>query len=173
MSPVQKTISALLLVAASSFGASGAFSQDTAAADQTRAAIAKAMGGSAPGFVGSVADAALPGLWGQTVALEMGGDTALDTKTKALISLAVAAQIPCQYCVWMDTNTAKQVGATDQEIAEAVAVAGLTRNWSTNFYGLQVDFETFKKEMGSMSATPPLKSLPGVLRAGQPTMNVK
>ncbi len=80
----------------------------------------------------------------------MSGNTALESKTKALISLAVAAQIPCTYCIWMDTNTARQNGATDQEIAEAVAIAGLTRNWSTIFNGMQVDFDTFKKELGGM-----------------------
>lgn len=118
-------------------------------AEDTRAQI-EAMLGSVPSFVGSVADSALPGLWSQTVTLEFSEETALDPKTKALISLAVAAQIPCSYCVWVDTNTARQHGATDQEIAEAVALAGLTRNWSTIFNGMQVDFETFKKELGNM-----------------------
>lgn len=149
MTTVKKSLSATLLIAATVFAATGAVAQDSAA-DQTRAQIAEAMGGTVPSFVGSVADAALPGLWAQTMSLEMGEGTALDTKTKALISIAVAAQIPCHYCVWIDTNTAKQAGATDQEIAEAVAMAGLTRNWSTILNGMQVDFETFKKEMGGM-----------------------
>lgn len=137
---------AMLLTAAAALSAPAALAQDSAA-DRTKAEIAEAMG-SVPSFVDSVADSALPGLWGQTMALEMSGDTALDAKTKALISLAVAAQIPCTYCVWIDTNTAREHGATDAEIAEAVAVAGLTRNWSTIFNGMQVDFETFKKELG-------------------------
>jgi hypothetical protein len=34
-----------------------------------------------------------------------------------------------------------------------VAMAALTRHWSTVFNGMQVDFETFKKELGGeMSA---------------------
>ena len=65
-----------------------------------------------------------------------------------LISLAVAAQIPCQYCIWSDTRDAKAAGATDEEIGEAVTMAALTRHWSTIFNGMQVDFDTFKKEMG-------------------------
>nr|WP_280952187.1 carboxymuconolactone decarboxylase family protein [Mesorhizobium sp. WSM3868] len=69
-------------------------------------------------------------------------------KVKSLISLAVAAQIPCNYCVWSDTENAKRAGATDEEIQEAVALAALTRHWSTIFYGMQVDFAQFKKEMG-------------------------
>ncbi len=115
--------------------------------DDTRADIEKTLGG-VPTFVSQIADSALPGLWQQTKALEFSSDTALDPKTKALISLGVSAQIPCNYCIWMDTNSARQAGATDQEIAEAVAVAGMTRNWSTIFNGLQVDFDQFKAELG-------------------------
>ncbi|MDW4551041.1 carboxymuconolactone decarboxylase family protein [Defluviimonas sp. D31] len=117
------------------------------AAKTARDEIAAAFG-TVPTFIGQVPDAALPGLWTELKMLEMSDETALDTKTKALISLAVASQIPCDYCIWMDTNTARQAGATDQEIGEAVALAGMTRNWSTIFNGLQVDFDTFKKELG-------------------------
>ncbi|MCA8879014.1 MAG: carboxymuconolactone decarboxylase family protein [Rhodobacteraceae bacterium] len=122
-------------------------SADVAAkAAATRAQIAQ-MFGAEPAFVGQIADSALPGLWEQTMAVEFSDDTALDAKTKALISLAVSAQIPCQYCIWMDTNSARSAGATDQEIGEAVAIAGLTRNWSTVFNGLQVDFDQFKAQL--------------------------
>jgi AhpD family alkylhydroperoxidase len=104
--------------------------------------------GGVPTFVTKVAKSALPGFWTLEKGLELNESTALDAKTKALISLAVASQIPCQYCVWADTNTLRQMGATDEEIAEAVAMAGLTRFASAQFYGLQIDFEQFKAEMG-------------------------
>jgi AhpD family alkylhydroperoxidase len=104
--------------------------------------------GGVPTFVGKIAKSALPGFWTLEKGLELSETTALDAKTKALISLAVAAQIPCMYCIWADTNTLKQLGATDEEIAEAVAMAGLTRFASTQFNGLQIDFEQFKAEMG-------------------------
>ena len=104
--------------------------------------------GGVPTFVTKIAKSALPGFWTLEKGLELSETTALDAKTKALISLAVASQIPCQYCVWADTNTLKQLGATDEEIAEAVAMAGLTRFASTQFYGLQIDMEQFRKEMG-------------------------
>lgn len=115
--------------------------------EDARADIAATLGG-VPTFVGSVADAALPGLWKSTKELQFSDGTALDMKTKALISLGVSAQIPCSYCVWMDTGSARAAGATDQEIAEAVAVAAQTRAWSTIFNGMQVDFEQFKAELG-------------------------
>ncbi|AMS43431.1 alkylhydroperoxidase [Aminobacter sp. Y103A] len=59
-----------------------------------------------------------------------------------------AAQIPCSHCIWADTESAKQAGASPEEIQEAVAMAALTRHWSTIFNGMQVDFETFKKDLG-------------------------
>lgn len=104
--------------------------------------------GGVPAFVKQFPKSALAALWLEERDLEVSPKTALDTKTKALISLAVAAQIPCQYCVWSDTENAKRAGASNEEIAEAVAMAGLTRNTSTLLNGLQVDFEQFKKDMG-------------------------
>lgn len=143
------TRSSLYLVAALAF----AIPSISAAADTVQAAEAartniKATLGVVPSFVGSVADAALPGLWQQVKAFGMAGDTALDPKTKALISLAVAAQIPCNYCIFSDTLDARRAGASDQEIAEAVAQAGLTRNVSTILQGMQIDLSTYKAEMG-------------------------
>lgn len=135
----------LLSIAAIALSAGMASAQETRA--QVYADIQKTFG-SVPSFAKQIPDAALAGIWQETKTLEMSGDTALDTKTKALISLAVAAQIPCQYCVWMDTRTAKQAGATDEEIGEAIAEAGLTRNWSTIFNGLGLDFNKFKAELG-------------------------
>lgn len=139
------TLAALLALAAAVPAAADPAADAAAAREEIKATF-----GAVPTFVTQVADAALPGLWAQTKALEFSTDTALDVKTKSLISLAVASQIPCTYCVWADTNSARQAGATDQEIAEAVAMAGLTRNWSTVFNGLQVDMATFQKEMGGM-----------------------
>lgn len=104
--------------------------------------------GKVPGFLDQFPKAALPGACGEVKALEFSNDTALPPKVKALISLAVSAQIPCHYCIWEDTQGAKQAGATDAEIQEAVAISALTRHWSTIFNGMQIDFETFKKDLG-------------------------
>lgn len=120
-------------------------------AQDTREAVnaeITAMFGGVPTFMNEMADAAIVGIWKQTKSLSFSDATELDPKTKALISLAVGAQIPCQYCIWMDTNAARMFGATDQEIAEAVAVAGHTRNMSAIFHGLQTDFDVMKAELG-------------------------
>ncbi|ODT06798.1 MAG: alkylhydroperoxidase [Mesorhizobium sp. SCN 65-20] len=120
--------------------------------DATLKDIQKSMG-SVPSFLKQFPKAGLPGAWSELKNIEFSDKTALPPKTKALISLAVAAQIPCSYCIWADTQGAKQAGATDEEIQEAVAMAALTRHWSTIFNGMQVDLETFKKELGAeMSA---------------------
>jgi AhpD family alkylhydroperoxidase len=115
--------------------------------DATLKDIQSTMGG-VPSFVKQFPKAGLPGAWAEVKAIELSDKTALPPKVKSLISLAVAAQIPCNYCIWSDTQDAKRAGATDEEIQEAVAMAALTRHWSTIFNGMQVDFDTFKKEMG-------------------------
>lgn len=146
-----------LAAAVAATTASALFAPTTAALAAEKASKAEILAGVAemlgfvPTFLRQMPAATLPiGLAGYTN-LEA-GETALPAKTKYLISLAVAAQIPCQYCIWADTMGAKAAGATDEEIGEAVGVAAMTRFWSTNFNGLQVDFATYQKELGPLFA---------------------
>jgi AhpD family alkylhydroperoxidase len=108
--------------------------------------------GFVPSFVRQVSPVALPGAWAELKAVEFSDGTAIPMKYKALISIAVAAQIPCQYCVWLDTQSARAAGATDEEIEEAVAIAGIDRHWSAIFNGMQVDFDRMKSEFSAMAA---------------------
>jgi len=71
-------------------------------------------------------DQALKPHWDEYLAV-MNATGALDGKTKNLIGLAVAAQIPCEYCVYAHTKAAKAAGATDAQIKEAIATAALVR----------------------------------------------
>ncbi len=73
-------------------------------------------------------------------------DAAIPAKYSELISLGVASQIPCVYCVYAHTTMAKMLGATDAEIQGAVASAAGTRHWSTVLNGTGVEFEEFKAE---------------------------
>jgi AhpD family alkylhydroperoxidase len=139
--------SASLLAAAGMLTAMVASTANADDYDATLKDIQATMGG-VPSFVKQFPKSGLPGAWAEVKAIELSDKTALPPKVKSLISLAVAAQIPCNYCIWSDTQDAKRAGATDEEIQEAVAMAALTRHWSTVFNGMQVDFETFKKEMG-------------------------
>jgi AhpD family alkylhydroperoxidase len=79
-------------------------------------------------------------------------DAALDQKTKELIGLGVAAQIPCEYCVDYHTTAAKSLGATNAEIKEAIATAALVRKWSTMLNGSQYDAESWHAELEAMFA---------------------
>ena len=75
---------------------------------------------------------------------------ALDDKTKQLISLGVAAQVPCQYCIYAHTKAAKAAGATDAEIKEAIGAAALVRKWSTELNGNMYDMNDFKKQVDAI-----------------------
>lgn len=108
--------------------------------------------GFVPTFMKQAPKAGFAGSWQQLKELEFSEDTALSPKVKALIGLAVVAQIPCAYCIWADAASARQAGATDEEIGEAVAIAATERYWSTMLNGLEVDLGTFKKELGPVLA---------------------
>jgi AhpD family alkylhydroperoxidase len=88
--------------------------------------------------------------WSQLKELEFSENTALTPKVKALIGLAVVAQIPCSYCIWADAASARAAGASEEEIKEAVAIAATERFWSTMLNGLEIDLATFKKEFGPL-----------------------
>lgn len=103
--------------------------------------------GFVPDFIKGVPDALLPAFWGSITGLEMNPATRLDGKTKELIGLAVAAQIPCEYCIYFLTEAARLNGASDEEIKEAVAMAGITRMGSTILNGTQTDKAQFKKDV--------------------------
>jgi AhpD family alkylhydroperoxidase len=102
--------------------------------------------GSLPGFFKQLPDTAVAGAWTEMKAFQLNPKTELNGKTKELIGLAVAAQIPCQYCIYFHTAAAKANGATDEEIKEAVAMAGVVRHWSTVLNGMQVDLAGFKRD---------------------------
>ena len=82
-----------------------------------------------------------------------GEGAALDPKTRELIALAVAAQIPCAYCSYGHTKNARAEGASEAEIREAVATAAQVRHWSTVLNGMQYDLDAFKAEVDKMHAS--------------------
>jgi len=52
-------------------------------------------------------------------------DDALDGMTKHLIAVAVSAASGCEYCVLAHVTVAKSLGASDEQVAEALSVAGV------------------------------------------------
>lgn len=106
--------------------------------------------GFVPQFMRSVSDAQLPSFWMALKNFQMNENTALDNRTKELIGLAVASQIPCMYCVEFHTEAARAKGATDQQIREAIGMASVTRMASTVLNGSQVDNVQFKKDLARL-----------------------
>ena len=80
----------------------------------------------------------------------VGAEGPLDAKTRELVMLGVAAQIPCDYCVYGHTTVARAAGATEEEIKAAVAAAGAVRMWSTVLNGNAYALEDFKVELDAV-----------------------
>ena len=121
-------------------------------AEATRAEIQK-MFGFVPQFILKLPDQALPGVWDEMKGLQLNPATALPGRTKELIGLGVSAQIPCRYCIYGHTQFARLEGASQAEIGEAVAMAGLTRHWSTFLNGIQMDEAHFRAEIARIVET--------------------
>jgi AhpD family alkylhydroperoxidase len=102
--------------------------------------------GSVPTFFKLFPEEGIGGAWAEFKTVQLNPKTALSGKEKELIGLAVAAQIPCAYCVYFHTQAAKLNGATNAEVGEAVAMAAITRHWSTVLNGMQVDQAGFQRE---------------------------
>jgi AhpD family alkylhydroperoxidase len=118
---------------------------DDTSAQATYRDIEKTLG-MVPGFFKQFPAAGIAGAWAEFKAVQLNPNTKLDGKTKELLGLAVAAQIPCHYCIYFHTAAAKANGATDEEVREAVAMAAIVRHWSTVLNGMQVDLAGFKRE---------------------------
>jgi AhpD family alkylhydroperoxidase len=151
MTTKTKMVSGLMMLALSGFAGTARAADAKGPAAEARADIQKAFG-FMPQFVTRLPDLALPGLWDELKGLQMNPNTALPGRTKELIGLAVASQIPCRYCVIGHTEFAKLNGASESEIGEAVTMAALTRHWSTYLNGIQTDEPQFRAEIGKLVA---------------------
>ena len=139
----------MLILAVAAAAAAPRAARATSEGDAARADIQKTFG-FVPGFFKLVPDLALPGAWMDFKGVVVNPMTALPPKMKDLVGLAVAAQIPCEYCIYAHTEFAKMNGATDAEISEAVAMGALTRKWSTFLNGIQTDESKFRSEIGQL-----------------------
>ncbi|MGE0549150.1 MAG: carboxymuconolactone decarboxylase family protein [Kofleriaceae bacterium] len=142
------TTLALLTAAVS---ASPAFAEPDVTAAATYKDIEDTLG-IVPTFFKAFPDEGIAAAWGELKSIQLNPKTALSTKTKELIGLAVAAQIPCRYCVYFHTQVAKVGGASDGELKDAIAMAAITRHWSTYLNGMQIDLGEFKQELSRIVA---------------------
>jgi AhpD family alkylhydroperoxidase len=102
--------------------------------------------GTVPSFFKAFPEVGIAGAWSEFKTVQLNPKTQLDGKTKELLGLAVASQIPCGYCIYFHTAAAKANGATEEEIRETVAMAAIVRHWSTVLNGMQVDLAGFKRD---------------------------
>lgn len=106
--------------------------------------------GQVPTFVKAFPEESLPAVWEEMKSVQLSSATVLSPRMKELIGLAVAAQVPCQYCTYFHTEAAKLNGATEGEIKESILMAGATRHWGAFIAGLQYNEADFKKEVDRM-----------------------
>ncbi len=122
------------------------FAQENATDGWTKAqAEMKAMMGSVPVMFEKMPMEARVSAWELFKSLN-NPQTAIPSKYGELIGLAVAAQIPCEYCIIAHTTLAKLFGATDEEVKEAITKGAETRFLSTVLNGSLVDIESFKTD---------------------------
>ncbi len=139
MNKLLTMISAVALLTA--IAGSAAYAQEQTPAE-ARAEATKMFGASLPELE-LYPDSGVVGVWTWMKDVE-DGKGALSPKVRELIGLAVASQIPCEFCIHYHRKAASAQGATEQELREASAVAAYTRHWSTMLYGTQVDLDEYK-----------------------------
>lgn len=119
---------------------------DTTSAEWAYQDIEKEIG-FVPTFMRAFPRRSAAGAWKAWKALNSSAiETQIPAKYRDLVRLGVSSQIPCKFCVYYDTQSAKMNGATDQEIQEAIAMAANTRLWSTVLNGYNPSESAFRKE---------------------------
>jgi AhpD family alkylhydroperoxidase len=146
MRPLFRTVARLVVVitVTGPAGASAAQAEDssaTAAYKDIEATL-----GIVPGFFRAFPESGIAGAFAEFKNIQLSSSTKLNAKTKELIRFAVAAQIPCTYCNYFHTAAAKANGATEEEIREAVAMAAISRHWSTVLNGMEMDLTKFRSD---------------------------
>lgn len=144
-----KLFSTLLAVLFTLVGFASSASADPAATQAAKNDIQKTLG-FVPQFFQKLPEGMLPGTWEEMKGLQLNPRTALDGRTKELIGLGVSAQVPCRYCIVAHTEFAKLNGAGEAELGEAVAMAAITRHWSTFLNGIQTDEPRFRAEIAKL-----------------------
>ncbi len=107
--------------------------------------------GLVPSFFSELPDYLIESEWASFKQLQL-AENAIPGKYKELIGLGVAGATRCRYCAYYHTEVAKLYGATDEEIAEAVAFAKASMGWSTFLNGMQVDYDGFRAELDQITA---------------------
>jgi len=101
--------------------------------------------GIVPEWIKALPESAAGGFWGLMRDFYL-AETKIPNKYKELIGIAVSGATRCRYCQLFHAESARLNGATDDEIAEASMMGGVTIAASTFLNAQGVDYETFRKE---------------------------
>lgn len=105
--------------------------------------------GQVPSFIEALAEPTVDHSWGIMRDLEL-EDTELADREKAIAGLSAASAIQCPYCIHFHTEEAKLHGVSEDELKEAVNVAGTVRYFSTILHGAERDMDEFVTETGEI-----------------------
>ena len=107
--------------------------------------IKGALGG-VPGFFEQMDDAQLEHLWS---ALRDGflTETSFSLKDTALIALGASYAAGCEYWIEFHTQTARLVGASEDNLKDAKNIAEAVNEWSKFLYGIKYDMKKWKEEV--------------------------
>lgn len=105
--------------------------------------------GRVPSWITNLAEPASDHSWALVRDLEF-GETELSAREKALIGVGAAAAINCPYCTHFHKADARMEGVTEDELTEAVNLAGTTQYFSTVLHGTEVDLDDFVEETTEM-----------------------
>lgn len=117
---------------------------------ETRTDIDETLG-QVPGFFENLPEDDLVAEW-PTFQRYVLGETEIPAKYREMMGLAVAANMKCPYCVHFHRNAAKLHGATDEELAEVVALSSFVSRWSAMIHAQEYDLDTFKDETAAIGA---------------------
>src|SRR5215211_3669794 len=95
--------------------------------------------GLVPEWLQAMPEAAIGGFWGLHRDFYL-AETKIPNKYKELIGIGVSGATRCKYCALFHTEAARLFGATDEEIAEASMMAGVTMCASTFLNSQQIDY---------------------------------
>lgn len=101
--------------------------------------------GLVPSWIDEIPTEGLEGFWNIFRDFYL-AETAIPNKYKELIGLGISGATRCRYCTLFHTEAAKLHGATEEEIAEASYMAGVTMIGSTFINAQQTDYNQFRKE---------------------------
>jgi AhpD family alkylhydroperoxidase len=75
-------------------------------------------------------------------------ESPIAAKEARLVAVAVSAALRCEYCIAAQIESAKNEGATDDEIKAAIQIAGEIQRFSTLLYGNEFNWDKFNKMIG-------------------------